>query len=161
MKTLIIILAGAVGLTGCMTMSHHRGEEGMDAGLASSYSGKSDEHHPSSQRVKGGDPYVRKLPPEAQAELAKVGIKDIAFLVAVDFNGTTRLLKPEKVKYTEGRLPVKEVKVIQLKPISILAFEGSNCIVMADGSQGTWQKDYYIQGTWYTGYCRPGGESPF
>ena len=143
MKTLIIILAGTIGLQGCTAMDHYQAREGSTDVPYAIHSTNSapyppaDKHMkpekprpPADKDVEPEDPYIRDLPKNAEAALAEGGINDIAFLAAVDHHGVVRLLRPENVKYKYHTLS-NTPRVT--REISITPFKGSYCVLWSDG----------------------------
>lgn len=155
MKMLIVILTGTIGLTACVSADNYHSRE---FGFPKIYSDKSESRSTLDKRTsatcctccKESDPYVRKLPPEAQNALGKVGIKDIGFIAVIDTNGTVRLLKPDNVEidrvYFDEKNPLKNDGLTKFKPIAMASYKSSHCFIWSDGEVDDEQGNVLVQG---------------
>lgn len=131
MKLACIVLAGTMVLTGCASM---KGSDGQYFKFPSSYAGKPG----SFERTPVRDDPVRRLPKEAENALAKVGVKDIAFIAVIDKDSTIRLLAPDRVQYDRvifnHNKPLLNVGLTSLTSISMMSYKSSRCFLWSDGS---------------------------
>lgn len=131
MKTVMIMLAGAMGLAGCALVGDRPTGSGEHGGYGT-------------EQGHADRPSVRDLSKEAEEAL---GVKDLAFIAAVRRNGTVQLFKPGSVDHKRLKqgtpIPAKSIK--RIEPISIVSYEGSMCLIWADG--------YVANGMQYDRFC--------
>ncbi|SFW31944.1 hypothetical protein [Nitrosovibrio sp. Nv17] len=141
MKTSLATLTGILILSGCAAL-HAQSPSDQARKPAPGYSDGHDH--------KKDDPYVRALPKEAEAALAKAGVKDSTIVAAIDQDGVIRLLIPENVKHDrvtfDQKNPLANKGLTGLGSISLASYQGSHCYVWSDGTVVDKNGNIVIQG---------------
>lgn len=157
MKIAIIAVVGALGLTACTTTAHRNAVEGE---FPPFYSSKSEYKSTSTGNASKDKVYLEKrsnheyyrvkpipetLKKALVSELEDLREKDLAFVVVIGANGSSRLLKAGKLEKS-NHLTSKRIKIKTITPITIMTYRGSpHCVAIVH--------DVDIGGDHYEEYC--------